>query len=83
MSDNDNDNHDDNPIMVGNGSGGDEEELPSSPSSQQPSWSSLDKKILALKIVPVVSFLLMTIIVGATTLRQDYDQFAWMKYQVG
>jgi hypothetical protein len=35
-----------------------------------------------LKVVPVISFLLMTIIAGASTLRPDYDQFAWMMYQV-
>lgn len=67
--------------------GGCEEELgvsPSSSSQQQeaPAWTLLEKKIMALKGVPVVSFLLMTIIVGAATLRPEYDQFAWMKYQV-
>jgi hypothetical protein len=85
----------DNPIMVREDGGCEEEQgvgVESSPSStseehqqqqqQAPAWTPLEKKIMALKVVPVISFLLMTIIVGATTLRPEYDQFAWMMYQV-
>jgi hypothetical protein len=78
-------NDDENPIMVRD-DGGCEEDLESSPSSssqqQAPAWTPLEKKIMALKGVPVISFLLMMIIAGATTLRPEYDQFAWMMYQV-
>jgi len=83
-------NQDDKPVMVrDDGAGCEEEDLESSPSStshqqQQdaPAWTDLEKKIMALKVVPVISFLCMTIIVSAATLRPEYDQFAWMKYQV-
>lgn len=87
----DNANHDENPVMVRDDGRCEEEDLESSPSAsthqqqqqqQQPDWTPLEKKIVALKVVPVISFLLMTIIAGAATLRPEYDQFAWMMYQV-
>lgn len=84
-------NHDENPVMVRDDGRCEEEDLESSSPSastkqqqqqQQPDWTPLEKKIMALKVVPVISFLLMTIIAGAATLRPEYDQFAWMMYQV-
>jgi hypothetical protein len=82
-------NQDDKPVMVRDDGACCEEDLeysPSTTSHQQqqdaPAWTDLEKKIMALKVVPVISFLCMTIIVSAATLRPEYDQFAWMKYQV-